>query len=45
MAGNKITEFIQVMILNGNASVTILDNSKKILMSFDKTGQHYYDSS
>lgn len=45
IAWNKITEFIQMMILNGNASLAILDNSKKILMSLDKTGQHFYDSS
>lgn len=45
VAWNKITEFIQMMILNGNASLAILDNSKKILMSLDKTGQHFYDSS
>ena len=32
IAWNKITEFIQMMILNGNASLAILDNSKKILM-------------
>lgn len=45
IAWNKITEFIQMMILNGNASLAILDNSKKILMSLDKAGQHFYDSS
>ncbi len=45
VAWNKITEFIQMMILNGNASLAILDNSKKILMSLDKAGQHFYDSS
>lgn len=45
IAWNKITEFIQMMILNGNASLAILDNSKKILMSLDKAGQHFYDNS
>ena len=45
LAWNQISEYIQMMIINGNASLAILDNSKKILMSLDKTGQHFYDSS
>ena len=36
VAWNQISEFIQMMILNGNASLAILDNNKKVLMSLDK---------
>ena len=45
IAWNQISEFIQMMVINQKASLAILDNSKKILMSLDKTGQHFYDSS
>lgn len=41
---NQIAEYIQMMIINGNASLAILDDNKKVLMSLDKTGQHFYDS-
>ncbi len=44
VAWNKIAEFIQMMIINQNASLAILDDNKKVLMSLDKTGQHFYDS-
>ena len=44
VAWNKIDEFIQMMIINQNASLAILDNNKKVLMSLDKTGQHFYDN-
>lgn len=44
IAWNKIAEFIQMMIINQNASLAILDDNKKVLMSLDKTGQHFYDS-
>ena len=44
VAWNKIAEFIQMMIINQNASLAILDNNKKVLMSLDKTGQHFYDN-
>lgn len=42
IAWNQISEFIQMMIINGNASFAILDESKSILMSLDKEGQHFY---
>lgn len=44
VAWNKIAEFIQMMIINQNASLAILDDNKKVLMSLDKTGQHFYDN-
>lgn len=44
VAWNKIAEFIQMMIINQNASLAILDNNKKVLMTLDKTGQHFYDN-
>lgn len=44
IAWNKIAEFIQMMIINQNASLAILDDNKKVLMSLDKTGQHFYDN-
>ncbi len=42
IAWNQISDFIQLMILNNNASFAILDNDKKVIMSLDKTGQHFY---
>lgn len=42
IAWNKIAEFIQMMIVNNNASLAILDSNKKVLMSLDKKGQHFY---
>ena len=44
VAWNKISEFIQMMILNNNASLAILDQNKNVMMSLDKTGQHFYKS-
>lgn len=44
VAWNKIAEFIQMMIINQNASLAILDNNKKVMMALDKTGQHFYDN-
>ena len=41
-AWNQISEFIQLMILNNNASFAILDKDKKIIMSLDKNGQHFF---
>lgn len=41
IAWNQISEYIQAMILNGNASLAILDKNKKVMMSLDKTGQHF----
>jgi predicted nuclease with TOPRIM domain len=42
VAWNQISDFIQLMIVNNNASMAILDNDKKVIMSLDKTGQHFY---
>ena len=44
LAWNQISEFIQMMIINNNASFAILDNNKKVMMALDKTGQHFYKS-
>lgn len=44
IAWNKISDYIQMMIINGNASLAILDQNKKILMALDKTGQHFYNN-
>lgn len=44
IAWNKITDYIQMMITNNNASFAILDQNKKILMTLDKTGQHFYQN-
>ena len=44
LAWNQISEFIQMMIINNNASFAILDSNKKVLMALDKTGQHFYKS-
>lgn len=42
IAWNQISEFIQLMILNNNASFAILDKDNKVLMSLDKEGQHFF---
>lgn len=42
IAWNQISEFIQMMIINNNASFAILDENKKVIMSLDKIGQHFY---
>ena len=33
-----------MMIINGNASLAILEKNKKVLMALDKVGQHFYNS-
>lgn len=43
-AWNQISEFIQMMSIDGNASLAILDKNKKVLMALDKVGQHFYNS-
>lgn len=45
VAWNQISEFIQMMIINNNASFAILDENKKILTYLDKTGEHFCNSS
>ena len=42
LAWNQISEYIQMMIINNNASFAILDENKNLLMSLDKEGQHFY---
>jgi hypothetical protein len=42
LAWNQITEFIQLMIINQNASFAILDENQNILMALDKMGQHFF---
>lgn len=42
VAWNQISDFIQMMIINNNASLAILDKDKKVMMALDKTGQHFY---
>lgn len=44
VAWNQISEFIQMMIINNNASLAILDENKNVMMALDKTGQHFYKS-
>lgn len=42
VAWNQISDFIQMMIINNNASFAILDKNKKVIMALDKNGQHFY---
>ena len=42
VAWNQISDFIQMMIINKNASLAILDKDKNVMMALDKTGQHFY---
>lgn len=42
VAWNQISDFIQMMIIDNNASFAVLDKDKKVMMSLDKTGQHFY---
>lgn len=44
VAWNQISDFIQMMIINNNASFAILDKDKNIMMTLDKTGEHFYES-
>lgn len=44
VAWNQISDFIQMMIINKNASLAILDKDKKVMMALDKKGQHFYKS-
>ena len=41
-AWNQFSQYLQMEILNGNASLVVRDNNKNLLMSIDKNGQHYY---
>ena len=42
VAWNQISDFIQMMIIDNNASFAVLDKDKKVMISLDKTGQHFY---
>ena len=42
VAWNQISDFIQMMIINNNASFAILDKDKNIMMSLDKEGLNFY---
>lgn len=44
LAWNQISDYIQMMIIQGNASFAVLDKNKKVLMALNKTGQHFYKS-
>ena len=44
VAWNQISDFIQMMIINKNASLAILDKDKNVMMAMDKNGQHFYKS-
>lgn len=44
LAWNQISDYIQMMIIQGNASFAVLDENKKVLMALDKAGQHFYKS-
>lgn len=43
LAWNQISEYIQMMIINNNASFAILDENKNVMMALDKKGQHFYE--
>lgn len=42
VAWNQISDFIQMMIINKNASLAVLDKDKNVMMALDKEGQHFY---
>lgn len=44
VAWNQISEALQMMIINGNASLAVIDKDGNVISNFDKTGQHFYDS-
>lgn len=44
LAWNQVSDYIQMMIIQGNASFAVLDENKKVLMALDKAGQHFYKS-
>ncbi len=45
IAWNQISEFIQFMALNNNAVLAILDENQNVLMTLEKNGQYFYDTS
>lgn len=42
VAWNTICEYLQLENLKGNASLVVRDGNKKLIMSLDKTGQHFW---
>lgn len=42
VAWNTICEYLQMENLKGNASLVVRDGDGKLIMSLDKTGQHYW---
>lgn len=42
VAWNTICEYLQLENLKGNASLVVRDVNGKLIMSLDKTGQHYW---
>lgn len=42
VAWNTICEYLQLENLKGNASLVVRDGDGKLIMSLDKTGQHYW---
>lgn len=44
VAWNTISEFIQMEVLNDNASIAIRDDAKSLLMALDKAGQHFFEN-
>lgn len=44
VAWNQISDFIQMMIINNNASLAILNKNAQLLMSLDKEGINFYKS-
>lgn len=43
VAWNKITEYLQMEVINKNASLAVRDEAKNLLMSLDKLGQHFFN--
>lgn len=43
VAWNQISDFIQMMIVNNEISLAILNKDNKIMMTLDKTGQHFFE--
>lgn len=43
IAWNKISEYLQMEVINGNVSLAIRNEAKKLLMALDKLGQHFYN--
>lgn len=43
IAWNQISEFIQMMSVNDNATFAIFDENKQLMMAIDKQGQHFYE--